>query len=251
VKYILILGLSMCPLAACATCFPANDLKIYPSQDFQADAIGHSAFDKAIDLVYAHYAPIVRAKGFNLVFNRLWNDPTVNSDTDVEGSYWVINSYGGLARYPGMNTVAAYASVACHELGHHMGGAPLYTGGRWPGGGASAEGEADYWATKECMKAIGYSDSAARAAGLSVAKVLAKLAGEPLPSPKVIDPRVVRRTYEDHPAAQCRLDTYISGSACPAHGPMSDTNPRVNSCYSYPNARTWSMGSRPRCWFKP
>ncbi len=102
-----------------ATCFPPGHM-MPQSTDAQVNAINHHNFDKAIDRVYAHYAPIVKAKGFNLKFRRLWSDNTVNSDTDVEGQNWVINAYGGLARYPGMSSIAAYANVACHELGHFL-----------------------------------------------------------------------------------------------------------------------------------
>ncbi len=227
-----------------ATCFPKNNLWIPPTATTQG--ISHRSFNTAIAKVLKHYAPIVKGLGYELVFNDLWDDGTVNSDTDVEGDQWVINSYGGLARYPGMNTIAAYAAVACHELGHHMGGAPLYTGD-W----ASTEGEADYWATKECLKAIGYGDKSATAASLSLAKVLADLGGEPVPSISTPDATVKRVTEEDHPMAQCRLDTYLGGIACPQRGVMSGTDPKVNSCYDYPTKTSYLVGSRPRCWFAP
>lgn len=239
------------PAIAATSCFPPGH-KMGRSIDIAADAISHANFNKAIDKVYNHYAPIVKAKGYNLVFNRAWDDDTVNSDTDTEGRDWVINSYGGLARWPGMNTIAAYAFVACHELGHHMGGAPLFSdSGPWGGGGPAVEGEADYWAAKECMKAIGYSMSTIVAGGTSLADVLADLGGEPKPSKTKIDTSVVRRTYEDHPESQCRLDTYLNGAACPMRGVMSESNPRVNSCYGYPTKKTYAIGDRPRCWFAP
>ncbi len=222
------------------------------SFDQRADAISHTKFNRAIDLVYNYYAPIVKARGFTLKFNRLWSDDTVNSDTDTEGTTWVINSYGGLARWPGMDTIGAYANVACHELGHHMGGAPVFSHtSPWDGGGPDVEGEADYWSTKECMKAIGYKDASIRLAALSLAKVLADLGGEAVPTPETPDMSVVRRTYEEHPMAQCRLDTYLAGISCSIRGDMCETDPKPNSCYDYPDEKTYGVGSRSRCWFAP
>lgn len=235
------------PLMGNATCFPKNSLFIRPLEDVESNEIGKSAFNQAIDKVEKYYAPIVKKKGFNLVFNRLWSDGTVNSDTSVSGKDWVINSYGGLARYKGMNSVEAYAAVACHELGHHMGGAPLYSDDDW----AAVEGEADYWATKECMKAVGFTLAVSEKASLQLAKVLADLGGDPVPDKSKVDTSVVQSTYEDHPVAQCRLDTYLNGLACPTKGDMSQTDPKVNSCYSYPSGKTYGPGSRPRCWFAP
>ncbi len=196
---------------------PPNNLKIYPSKNVGADAISRRSFDRAIDLVYNHYAPIVEAKGMKLTFNREWDDPTVNSDTYTDDGDWIINSYGGLARYPGMSTIAAYAQVACHELGHHLGGAPHYRDDST----MSVEGQADMFSSR-CMRAIGYSDKQTAASSLSLASVLASLGGEAKPwRPGPTLPEV-SVTYEDHPDAQCRLDTYD-------------------------NSRTGRQ--RPRCWF--
>lgn len=227
-----------------ATIAPKNNY--YIPESFGSFSIAKTAFNQALDRVEDHYAPIVSGMGYELVINRLWSDGTVNSDTYEDGNQWVINSYGGLARWPGMTT-ASYAAVACHELGHHMGGAPLYTGDDW----ASVEGACDYWATKECMKAIGYSSSQIKAASVVLAKVLADLGDEPVPSASKYDKRVVKKTFEDHPAAQCRLDTMLQGFNCPKRGKMSKTDPKKNSCWKYPTSKTYAEGDRPRCWFKP
>lgn len=246
VGLLMLLALSIFQYAH-ATCVPENTWHIPPSRNIQANAISQKSFDSAINKVEKGFGKVVEALGYHLQFNRLWNDGTVNSDTYEEGTNWIINSYGGLARYPGMNTVAAYALVACHELGHHMGGAPLYTGDDW----AAVEGEADYWATKECMKSIGYSQGSVRSASLALAKVLADLGGEAVPSPFSPSKTVKRTTEEDHPPAQCRLDTYLGGFACDKRGMHSKNDAHINACYVYPTSKTYSTGSRPRCWFAP
>ncbi len=101
------------------------------------------------------------------------------------------------------------------------------------------------------MKAIGYKDEEIQAAAQMLANVLADLGGEGVPSPGTPDMSVVRSTNGEHPAAQCRLDTYLAGLACPVTGDMSDTDPKVNSCYVYLSATSYEHGSRSRCWFAP
>jgi hypothetical protein len=197
--------------------------------------ITSAEFNAVLDRELAVYGPKLAAKGYQLVFNRLWSNPTVNSDTDVEGNQFVINSYGGLARASGMSA-NGYAVVACHELGHHLGGAPLFAGQQWPGGGPSVEGESDYFATKECMKVLGYSRDDIKLGAQSCAGVLASLGGDRQPSPNTPDQSVVGQTNPDHPMAQCRLDTYLAGNNCAAVGPFSNSDPHVNSCYYYPAA---------------
>ena len=49
-------------------------------------------------------------------------------------------------------------------------------------------------------------------AGKSVADLLATLGKQDLPSFLTPDENRVTRTYNSHPKAQCRLDTYLSGA---------------------------------------
>ncbi len=223
---------------------PPNQLNIPPNM--LLSGISKASFNAALDSVSNHYSKPLKSKGIRLVFKRLWNDGTVNSDTYEMGNTWTINSYGGLARYTGMTQIA-FTMVACHELGHHLGGAPRYGNNtEW----AAVEGEADYWASR-CMKEIGFSDLQIKDASQTLASVLADLGGQSDPSPATPSKDVVKKVFEDHPEAQCRLDTYLMGNACDQKGPMSKSDPRVNACFSYPTARTYDQGSRPRCWFKP
>lgn len=239
-KLLVLLLIAFAPFLAKAACFPETDL--YLTTSLTAGGIDQAVFNAQLDAVYKTYSSEVKKHGYDLYFNRLWENGTVNSDTDVEGHRWVINSYGGLARYPGM-TADAYRLVACHELGHHLGGAPHYTDNDW----ASVEGEADYFATLRCLKETGLSRARIKAAAQSMADVMASLAGDYRPSPFSPDQSVVVKTYEDHPRAQCRLDTYLAGNNCRDQGPLSDKDARVHSCYDYQKM----VGVRPRCWFAP
>lgn len=182
-----------------------------------SSGITHGQMLWAIAKVKAVYAPVAKRQGFTLVFSDLWSDPTVNSDTYRQGAYWIVEAFGGLARFPGM-TANAYLEVLCHEVGHQLGGQPTFNGGTdW----ASVEGQADYWATAACMKAVGINSAIP---SLTLAKTLARLDGEQLPWRPGPPLPEVSQTFEEHPLAQCRLNTYDAG--------------RLNQ-------------PRPRCWFAP
>lgn len=232
-----------------------------------ASGITEKEFKKIIADVVAAYVPIAQRTGNTLVINNLWSDATVNSDTSLDGNQWTINAYGGLARYPGM-TPDAYEMVLLHEMGHHLGGAPTYSDASW----AATEGQADYFATmkgfrqmftgqgnqvsgvpatvtQKCSTQLSGSDvqlcERSSMAALVLAKTLQQLGGEPAISFDTPDPSVVASTYEAHPAAQCRLDTYFNGSACGASylDSFSQTDPTVAACNS-------GVGARPKCWYK-
>ena len=240
--------------------------------NFVDQGISEATFNAALDKVVAVYNPIVKAHGYTLQFNRLWPDGTVNSDTYTDGTTWIINSYGGLGRYPGM-TSDAYIAVACHELGHHLGGAPVFNDGSL----MSIEGEADYHVGTKCMRKVFAKDNnikivaatkvdplvASRCtqafkgnageialcersaeAGLVLAKILQDLEkGAPIAF-TTPDPAVVTQTFEDHPAAQCRLDTYFNSAVCSVSSDIEFSNDdyKVGSCLK-------GHGVRPSCWF--
>jgi hypothetical protein len=100
-------------------------------------------------------------------------------------------------------------------------------------------------------------------AGLSLATLLAKLRESPAPKFETPDPTIVESTFEDHPEAQCRLDTYLAGAVCtvpfdksiiPAKklsdkfGPKAEKEAGRYSCLARDG---WVTAQRPRCWFKP
>jgi hypothetical protein len=255
----------------CKGIFPKNNLWLGVGLD--AQGISEATFNAVLDKVVAVYNPIVTANGFTLQFNRLWSDGTVNSDTDVEGGSWVINSYGGLARYAGM-TADGYAAVACHELGHHLGGAPLFDGDVM-----SVEGEADYHVGTKCLRKIFAQDDNVKVvqglkidplvvsrctasfsgdakeialcersaqAGFIVADILRQLDGSTAVAFNTPDPSQVDQTFQDHPAAQCRLDTYFNSTVCEVSSDVafSQTDEKTGACVT-------GNGARPRCWYSP
>ncbi len=241
-----------------------------------AGGLTQDQYNQVLDRVSALYTPIFQQKGGVLKINRLWTNSTVNASAERNGGTWNINMYGGLARHPAI-TMDGFALVACHEMGHHIGGAPKYRSFlSW----ASNEGQSDYFANLKCLREYFTQDnnvevvaglqvdSFARSsceaqfsnpeeaaicmrgsvAGTSVSYLFQELRGETT-APKFDSPdtSVVRSTNDNHPATQCRMDTYFAGSLCTVskNVDVDDRDPAVGSCYPS------GIGARSFCWFKP
>ena len=240
-------------------------------------------FNKVIDRVGVLYSKEVQQKGGTLTFERNWTDGTVNAyaHRDEEtGKIWYVSMFGGLARHPQM-TEDAFAVVVCHELGHQIGGAPRKTdssgGLRW----ASNEGQADYFATLKCLRRFfAGQDNQAVVAKLKVPQIVTNnckvnfananeiavcqrsaMAGEVLGnffkalmntttalSFSTPDKNNVQVTYDGHPQAQCRLDTYFQGSLCDKSvaEAVSDTDVNLGTCTKRNGDQ---YGLRPNCWY--
>lgn len=130
---------------------PKNNFKIpvgYKVKAFGVEPVTEEKFNAILDQVEAIYAPVLEKMGAKLNMIRKWDDPTVNAYASRSGKTYNVAMFGGLARHKEV-TPDGFALVVCHELGHHIGGAPRYSG-NW----ASAEGQSDYWATKNCAKKI-------------------------------------------------------------------------------------------------
>lgn len=270
---------------ASANFAPENDRKIPVYKDNQIAKIGidQTSFNNVITKVLTVYKPLAAGSGGKLTIKKLWADPTVNSNTDEIGNNWVVNAFGGLARYPTM-TQDAYMLVLCHEIYHHMGGYPKSGLNTWKNNitthWASNEGESDYGAALKCFKRMvqndnnqffgtcnpGTADQCCNKtaqdagictrtldAGIILAGVLHDLAGADEPfkvSLDTPDQTRVKKTYDGHPNSQARLDTYVAGAICAASVdvPFSNTSPIPGSC-SEENGDI--EGFRPRSWYKP
>jgi hypothetical protein len=269
---------------------PENNLFI-PAGVKSINTISEEEFNQAIDQVEEVYAPIIASMGAKLKIERNWNDGTVNAYAQQTGKTWNVAMFGGLARHKAI-TKDAMALVVCHEIGHHIGGAPKKggaAGGGWwggTGGGAiswaSNEGQADYFATLKCLRkawindnneAIAKSLNAPKLvtdmckktyknktdtalcvrtsmAGQSVGNLFADLGKLDLPKFETPDTKVVSRTDDNHPKAQCRLDTYYQGSLCDVNmnEDVSQTDEVQATCHG---SLGHTIGTRPLCWFKP
>lgn len=255
---------------------PENDLYLDVDYKSISGGISQEEFNEVLDRVEQVYSPIIRQYNGNLKINRLWEDGTVNASANRQGSTFVINMYGGLARHQ-VITADAFALVACHEVGHHIGGVPRYSdrGGEW----ASVEGQSDYFATTKCLRKLFMNDdnsSIVRSlnipssvaekcenefsaqndqdickrvamAGLSSASLFANNNPPKFETP---DQNVVSQTFESHPQAQCRLDTYYNGGVCykSEDDEIGQNDPDQGTC----NRKAQDEeGLRPLCWYKP
>lgn len=257
---------------------PDNDLYIPANLESVNNAnIDEETFNAVIDKVTAIYAPIVESKGATLKVIKRWDDGTVNAYAQQSGSTWKVSMFGGLARHEAV-TPDGFALVVCHELGHHIGGAPK-KGGRW----ASNEGQSDYFATLKCLRKVfkqedtikimskvlvplktklecfrQFTSKEDRAvcergsmAGMSTAKLFQALRKETTP-PRFTTPskKEVSTTSHSHPATQCRLDTYFNGALCniDENTDVSREDEATGVCYRKAGD---VKGVRPLCWFKP
>jgi len=258
----------------CEGFLPPNNMWI-PDDKGPAAGIAQAMFNSVLDRVEQTYAPIIRSMGGHLKIERRWSDGTVNAYADRQGSTWKIVMFGGFARHAAI-TADGFMAVACHELGHHIGGAPKY-GGDW----ASNEGQSDYWGSLKCLRRIFETEDnqaalngvtldpiavrdckaqhgsqqdelvciRATMAAKSLAIVLAE--DDPGTNPQLgtPDPAQVAQTYDGHPKGQCRLDTLFEAALCrvPFAQDVSQTSYKTATCITPNDTR----GARPRCWFKP
>ncbi len=241
--------------------------------------ITETQFNKVIDDVEKIYSPVVARMGGKMDVARLWKDETVNANATRLGKTWHINMYGGLARHPSI-TMDGFYLVLCHELGHHIGGAPKV--GNFLMKWASNEGQADYFATLKCLRNVflhddnqkivnklkvpdalasacakthpGATDQAicirGGMAGASVAGFFAAARKENEAQFDKPDAKVVSRTNDAHPATQCRLDTYFQGALCEKAftEDVSQSDEVQGTCHG---STGYTVGIRPLCWFKP
>lgn len=200
-----------------------------------------------------------------------WTSDTINAYAERDMDAWIITIYGGMARHKEL-TIDGLQLILCHELGHHLGGAPKKGTNRW----SSAEGQADYFATMKCLRkwwkeetwiepsipdyviaecAQSYSTQADQRlcqrislVGLSVAKMFQALHQEALPRFETPDTNQVSRTNPLHSNAQCRLDTYFQGALCPVSEGIDFTyaDEKMGACHPLLGD---DRGIRPGCWY--
>jgi hypothetical protein len=260
---------------------PENDLWISADAKSMMNAnIDEAKFNEVIDSVVAVYEPIISSMGARLKVERNWTDGTVNAYAHRQGGTWNVAMFGGLARHETI-TPDGFALVVCHEVGHHIGGAPKK--GSWMSSWASNEGQSDYFATSKCLRKVFRNDNnkeilaqmnvpqvvvtqceqqfnnledqlicqRGAMAGMSTAKLFQALRKQPTaPAFDTPDTKVVSKTDDNHPETQCRLDTYYAGAICDMDDAtdVDQRNESVGVCYA---ANGDKIGVRPLCWFAP
>ena len=257
---------------------PENDMNI-PADVKSINGITEEKFNAVIDKIEAIYSPIVDSMGGKLFIERSWSDGTVNAYARRSGKAWMVNMFGGLARHDTI-TEDGFALVLCHEIGHHLGGAPK--AGMFLNRWASNEGQSDYFATLKCLRQTFINDNNAEIiakmevpaalssacqkahpnkvdsdicirngmAGKSVSDLFAAMRSLPAGKFDTPDTSVVRKTDNKHPAHQCRLDTYFQGALCEKSmsEEVSQKDEVKGTCHG---STGHTVGLRPLCWFKP
>lgn len=268
-------------------CIPENTRKnpiSYTKSTTRINTVTEEVFNSTIENAKEVYAPIFKDQyGAELVIVADWEDATVNAYAQQSGKNWKVHMFGGLARDP-LITRDGFLGVICHEIGHHIAGAPR-KGLSW----ASNEGQSDYFATSKCLKKIFEKDiqntsrfyvrplaglteeqKIARKAcqevykthneraicfrsalaGESLAKLLGSLGGNADVKFSTPDPAVVIKTNHNHPKGQCRMDSYFQGALCDVdHIVWPDAK---DAAMGYCTSKDkFEIGLRPLCWFKP
>lgn len=276
-----------------ADILPPNNLHLEDALN-GASGITEQQFNDILDEVENLYRAQFFFFNAELQVDRFWSDSTVNAYAKRSGKRWIIEMYGGLARRPEV-TPDGFALVTCHEIGHHLGGYP-FKGDIW----AASEGQADYYAAQGCARWLWKSKTEENRhfaktvsapaklkcdtswqtvddrhlcyrismAGLSLARLLGRH-DNTAPDFNRQDTSRVNRTNIHHPAAQCRLDTYVAAANCTVF-PNLDLIPGAkatlgrDSIYaemeaareSCMQASSWletpgyNGQHRPACWFK-
>ena len=249
---------------------PEHNLKLPVSMNFSGTT--EEEFNSALDKVELVYNPIFKDHNATFVVERSWTDETINAYAYQNDDRWIFSMFGGLARHKEV-TKDSFTLVACHEVGHHLGGFPKSS---W----ASNEGESDYYGTLKCLRRIWQDedsiavvaemkiDEAAAVAcekqwsnandaavckrsamaGKSLARLLSQLGGDKtMPEFDTPDKTKTENTNDNHPAAQCRLDTYFAGSLCTVdfNQDVDEVDPTIGVC------TFGEIGGRPSCWFNP
>jgi hypothetical protein len=251
----------------------------------QAGGLDEELFNRLLDQSERFYQPIVSRHDAKLVVVRKWTRSKNAAYASRQDDQWEIHVSGGLARRP-LLTPDAFTLILCHEFGHHLGGYPFtvpheFGGSEW----MSEEGQADYYASFVCAKAL-WKDQLAenqkaeatvdtyakrmcdRAwlspqdrqlcyrtanAGQSMMNDLSDELGEPLASYERPETRAEF-------SVQCRLDTILQGALCGAEfdlnsipGHLDPGGPGSETARLEAERRSCAgdqLGTRPACWYR-
>jgi len=239
-------------------------------------------YNRILDRIEEIYTPIFEEKGGVMKVMRLWDSNQVNAFASRTGDNWFLKMHGGLARHK-LFSSDGYALVACHEVGHHIGGAPKKYSFNESKSWVSNEAQSDYWANAKCFRRYALMDDNAKIlanmkvdefaktqceeafkgfdqneidicvrgamAGKNLGDFFASFSSEKL-SFETPDEEIVEKTNNGYPAAQCRMDTYFHGALCNVSYDLevSDKDEQVGVCNRKDD---YILGARPLCWYAP
>ena len=86
---------------------------------------------------------------------------------------------------------------------------------------------------------------------MSTAKLFQSLRGQTTePQFETPDAKIVTKTDDNHPATQCRLDTYYNGAIC-AIADSVEVDQKDEKAGVCNRVDGYTSGVRPLCWFAP
>ena len=250
-KVLVVLMFLLFNLEVSAKMFPENDLRI--PVDVKSGMLKKD-FKSILNKIKKIYSPVFEN---NLTIFGEWDNDQVNAYTYKWGKKTHVVIFGGLARHQFI-TKNALALVVCHELGHHLGGEPMYPNHSW----ATNEGQSDYWGALKCLKKVekelnfpvehesefalsecnnDQSCYKTAMAGLSIGKLFADMRKIPHPKFETPDPTIVEEMHHGHSKPQCRVDTYFQAALCDKDFLGDELCLRSEG---------YEIGVRPLCWFK-
>jgi len=124
----------------------ATTIPVARADDAGQKGLSEPQFNEVLDAVQSVYTPVIARRGLESILSRYWSDGQIDARPYLGARFISLSIYGGLARQEGM-TQDGLAFIACHELGHPLGGFPSNVTG------FSFEGQADYYATTKCLRA--------------------------------------------------------------------------------------------------
>ncbi len=259
-KLIFLLLLSMTQFAFSKNDFPMN-----------ANSKSQNNYLSILQSASHKVKPLYDRKGWKLKVGSDWNSQTENAYAQApKNGAAILQFFGGLYRNQNMDN-DGFLLVFCHEVGHHMAGQPA---SNW---GLSVEGQSDYFATHTCMPMmLADQDNSSwvqrnrvslrvmqlcnRVWGFNTSRsylcqrTLSASEGVALffhgnrdnkPTLWAKDHSHVETTNPRHPAAQCRLDTYVAGATCNTENDLGSNRGKICSFHQAIERKA----IRPGCWY--
>ncbi|WP_437817076.1 hypothetical protein [Sorangium sp. So ce1078] len=219
----------------------------------EAEAI----LDRVVALYQDHAAAANPAGTHKISWRIDWDSDAISAHVLLKpGEDWTVEVSKGWLTASSMTT-EVFALTMCHEMGHFIGGFPFKTSRSGDSTGAlgtsiSSEGQADYFATKDCLPRLWANETEANAAAFAELDPSARercttaysdLASQQLCGRILLASLQTGRLYEEqavlqaprelvyprfdtpdtteaavtkegHAPSQCRLDTLVAGAVC-------------------------------------
>jgi hypothetical protein len=253
----------------------------WSSHSLRENDLSQAEVEQLLQEIVELYQDYAKSEGKILRGEILFGNEDLNAYAEMSSERERVVSFThGIIKYEffGLDELAL---IACHEVGHHYGGAPLKSVKFLRKYDVSSEGQSDYFATQNCMKKylnnkisleekrrryhplvlekcsqVYLSQQALKSFHLNYEICLrTSLAAENVATMlnrgQKVDfakpnSKIVTVTDTTHPQGQCRLDTFFAGMLCEKSFELGSRETMKSGCQRKNGA---ILGNRPRCWF--